>query len=127
MKTYRIKITFLGGSSQWIQANTKKLQKAGNVVNYVFSKCLGNIQRIAVRLWNENAKKYYTNVSYDSGLDILRERHSRVKVTYKWNESENMYIGRSTGWIPCYLVIKRKDSMSGGDLLVESIKNISVK
>lgn len=127
MKTYRIKIKFFDGSVKWIQANTKKLQKAGNVCTYCALKFVqSQIKSISVQLFNESTSKFYTNVSYCHKLEILKNRHSRVKVTYKWGESINMYIGRSTGWIPCYLVIKRSDSHGGGGLLVNSIKNIQL-
>ncbi len=127
-KTYRIKITFSNGSSKWIQANKKKLQKCGSVVTYVFRSLTDEqkVDRITVRLWNENTGKFYSNVSFDHILDYHRGAKHRIKVTYKWGETENMYIGRSTGFVPCYLVIKRRDSIGGGGLLANSIKNIQL-
>jgi hypothetical protein len=130
MKTHRIRIDIDCGMHAhtrpvFIQANSKKLQKAGNAIKYVNKKYpILDIKRISVRCWNENTNNYYWNVCFDKKLDYFRKNRSRVKVTYKWHESENMYVGRSTGWIPIYLVIKRTDSSGGGALLVNSIKEI---
>ena len=47
----------------------------------------------------------------------------RVEVVYTWGEKERFIIGRSTGWIPCHITIKRKDSYGGSGVLNDSIKS----
>ena len=37
----------------------------------------------------------------------------RVEVTTPDGEKSRFYVGKSTGWIPCHLAIKRRDSSGG--------------
>ena len=48
----------------------------------------------------------------------------RIEVTYKWGEKERFYVGKSTGWKPCYLTIKRVDSTGGAAILSSSVVHI---
>lgn len=47
----------------------------------------------------------------------------RVEVEYSWGEKTRFYIGKSTGFIPCHLEIKRSDSTGGGSVFADSIKS----
>jgi hypothetical protein len=47
----------------------------------------------------------------------------RVEVEYNWGEKERFIIGKSTGWIPCHIMLKRIDSHGGGGVLNSSIKS----
>ena len=47
----------------------------------------------------------------------------RVEVVYTWDEKERFYIGKSTGFIPCHIMIKQKNSHGGGSVLEDSIKS----
>jgi len=47
----------------------------------------------------------------------------RVEVEYAWGEKERFYIGKSTGFIPCHLMIKQNNSTGGGAVLSGSIKS----
>lgn len=38
----------------------------------------------------------------------------RVLVTYPDGTESRFYVGKSTGWMPCHLEIKRRDSWGGG-------------
>ena len=37
----------------------------------------------------------------------------RVEVITKWDEKQRFIVGKSTGWMPCHLEIKRRDSHGG--------------
>lgn len=45
----------------------------------------------------------------------------RVEVTYTFDsgaqERERGIVGRSTGWKPCHILLKRRDSIGGGGVL----------
>ena len=43
----------------------------------------------------------------------------RVEIKTKWGETFRCYVGKSTGWKPVYLIIKRSDS-TGGAAITES-------
>jgi len=47
----------------------------------------------------------------------------RVEVEYTWGEKERFYIGKSTGFIPCHVMIKNLNSSGGGSVLNNSIKS----
>lgn len=47
----------------------------------------------------------------------------RVEVEYTDGEKERFYIGKSTGFIPCHLVIKKINSTGGGSVLNDMIKS----
>jgi hypothetical protein len=47
----------------------------------------------------------------------------RVEVTYTNGTKSRFIIGKSTGWIPCHLEIKRKDSHGGGGVCRDLIKS----
>lgn len=59
-----------------------------------------------------------------SGLykPFIGHEGKRVEVTYNSGETTRFYIGKSTGFIPCHLEIKRSDSTGGGAVLTDSIK-----
>lgn len=52
----------------------------------------------------------------------------RVEVTYTWDsgeiEKERFYVGKSTGWKPVYIGLKRMDSLGGEAIMSRSITNI---
>lgn len=66
-------------------------------------KCTGTLRVIS----NENLDERLTPF-YKSG--------ERVEITYKNGEKKRCYIGKSTGWKPCYLEISRRDSSGGGSV-----------
>ena len=54
---------------------------------------------------------------------FIGQEGRRVKVEYTWGEKERFIIGKSTGWIPCHLTIKKSNSIGGAALLSDSIKS----
>lgn len=50
-----------------------------------------------------------------SGLtpQLLNHEGWRVEVVTTYGETRRFYVGRSTGWKPCHLEIKRRDSDGG--------------
>lgn len=81
---------------------------------------------------------------YHSLLDFCRKKHEetgwrsqselipefigregqRVEVVTSWGETFRYYIGKSTGFIPCHLEVKRKDSSGGGSVCGYPFKSI---
>lgn len=49
----------------------------------------------------------------------------RVEVTYDYGKKERFYVGRSSGFIPCHLAIKRKDAI-GGAAVCGDIVNVRI-
>ena len=49
----------------------------------------------------------------------------RVEVVYNWDEKERFNIGRSTGFIPCHIAVKQKNSTGGGGVMADSIKSFT--
>lgn len=47
----------------------------------------------------------------------------RVEVEYNDGEKERFYIGKSTGWIPCHIMIKKSNSSGGIAVSSNSIKS----
>lgn len=48
----------------------------------------------------------------------------RIEATYSWSEVERGYIGKSTGWKPCWIFLARKDSRGGPGLSTKAITEI---
>lgn len=81
------------------------------------------LRDIAHRQYNLNGKRSV------SGLNekLIGLEGKRVEVVYIWGDTERFYVGRSTGWIPCHLEIKRCDSHGGGSVMsAESMKSVKV-
>lgn len=49
----------------------------------------------------------------------------RVEVVYPWGK-ERFIVGKSGGFIPCHLAIKRRDSIGGCAVLSDSIQSVKV-
>lgn len=67
----------------------------------------------------------------DPKLERFYKSGERVEVTYTDGAKERFYVGKSTGWKPVYLEIKRRDSHGGGmimlnDEAVQSIRGTGV-
>lgn len=100
-----------------------KYKKLHKYINEKIIK-LENVKNIKIRLYNEHTKKHYLCTTFDKRFEYFYNNKQRIEFTYKWNEKGRCYVGKSTGWIPIYLEIKRCDSIGGGSLLVSSIKEI---
>ena len=125
MNSYKIKVTFFNGSSYKFQRTAEKIQKMNNVNNLVFNKFkIEDIKKIEVYCWNENTKKFYIDLTYDHTLENWRKNHCRIE-RISDGMKERFYLGRSTGWIPIYLEIKRNDSTGGGSLWNKNLRVVS--
>lgn len=49
----------------------------------------------------------------------------RVEVVYSDGTKERFNIGKSTGYIPCHIMVKTSRSLGGGAVLTDSIKNFT--
>lgn len=130
MKSYKIKISFQGGSYKYIQATQKKIQSKGNVLHYIFSRFpKSTVKEIKTRCFNETGKNYYWCLNYKPFFEIAKEQHLRVDAINapKYEDytgygsrtdgrKNRFYIGRSTGWIPIYLEILTARSSGGRSL-----------
>jgi len=83
-----------------------------------------NVKRGAIAAYNEYtrltniARKKNAATGWKSQSELIPEfigkEGQRVEVVTSWGETERYYIGKSTGFIPCHLEIKRNDSTGGG-------------
>lgn len=64
------------------------------------------------------------NSNLDRRFDYYYQNSQRVEVLYKDGSKERFYIGKSTGWKPIYLMIKKSNSFGGEALYSENIKEI---
>lgn len=62
----------------------------------------------------------------DKRFEYAYDNNYRVEVTYKWGEKERGYIGLSTGWKPCWLLIKKSNSFGGTALLQDAIADFKL-
>lgn len=79
-----------------------------------------------VKLVNE-ARKRHESTGFRSQIELFKpfigHEGRRVEVEWTWDEKERFYIGRSTGCIPCHLIIKTRRSPGGSPVLNNCIKN----
>ena len=45
---------------------------------------------------------------------LIGLENKRVEVTYNDGRTERFWVGKSCGWMPCHLEVKRRDSTGGG-------------
>ena len=66
-----------------------------------------------------------TNKTFDIELykPFIGNEGSRVEIVYNWGDVERGIIGKSTGFMPCHILLKRCDSIGGGSILKDSIKS----
>ena len=130
MKEYKALISKFNGEQLEFVATEEEAKRYKNISNLIFKEYdKSEIKKIDVALWNDYTKKYFNEVTYDSYLEQLKDNNNRVEITYNFGDEEETsrcYIGKSTGWIPCYLEIKKSNSTGGGGLLANCIKNIKV-
>lgn len=52
----------------------------------------------------------------DAGLtpQLVGLEGCRVEVIDQFGERRHFIVGRSTGWVPCHIEVKRRDSSGGG-------------
>ncbi|MGL5329844.1 MAG: hypothetical protein ACRDD7_11270 [Peptostreptococcaceae bacterium] len=129
---YEITVERYAGDKSIFNLDKESILKAGNVQNYILNviKYTG-VKRILVKMFNQYTNKHFYEITYDQRLEDLKRNNNRVELTYTFesgnSEKTSCYIGKSTGFIPCYLEIKRKNSSGGGALLTSCISNIRIK
>lgn len=79
---------------------------------------------------NRKTKYKGTKASYKEYCRLVYLARQRFDATgeqstidlYSWG-TERFTIGKSTGWIPCHIALKRVDSRGGSGVLTDSIKS----
>lgn len=93
-------------------------QETGTIEAYKRYQSLMNMARdICTR------KNIRCNVELTPQLVGLEGR--RVEVVNCFGEKSRFYVGKSTGWMPCHLEIKRRDS-TGGAVCCTPFKSVTV-
>jgi hypothetical protein len=130
MQTYKTTCYYYNGTTTHHDIKEDDAKESGNVYNHLAKDARNahNLRRIEVELTNANGGTY-TVCTYDAQLERWKENGARIErinpdgyedytgYGARTNGKRNrFYIGKSTGWIPCYLEILRKDSHGGGTL-----------
>lgn len=75
------------------------------------------------------AEKRFKTENYKSKSDLIPEfigkEGKRVEVVTSYNEKQRYIIGKSSGFIPCHLEIKKRNSIGGGSVTGYPFKSIS--
>lgn len=58
--------------------------------------------------------------------ELIGLEGKRVEVINSWGEKSRFIVGKSTGFIPIHLEIKRTDSMGGGAVMGSPFKSIKI-
>jgi len=131
MKEYKAIISKLNGNQLEFWATEEECKRNKNISNLIFKEYDRNeIDKIDVEMFNQYTNDNFYERTYDKTLERLRDNNNRVEITYNFGgqseEKIRCYIGKSTGWIPCYLEIKKSNSTGGGGLLARCIKDIKI-
>jgi len=62
--------------------------------------------------------------SLDERFTPYYESGERIEVIYNWGDKHRFYVGKSTGWRPTYIELRRVDSSGGCGIFPASIKSI---
>ncbi len=60
----------------------------------------------------------------DSRLTPFYKSGERIEIEYKDGAKERFYVGRSRGWKPVYLEIKKRNSLGGETVYLENVQAI---
>lgn len=78
--------------------------------------------------WNKLSREEKDRQRSDAGLtpQLIGLEGYRVEVITTYNEKRRFIVGRSTGWVPCHVELKRIDSIwgDGADKEYKSVKVI---
>lgn len=80
----------------------------------------------------EIARKKYmdSNRSWRSSIELhpqlIGKEGKRVEVVTASGERSRFIVGKSTGWIPCHLEIKRRDSNGGDSVGTEPYQSVRI-
>ena len=94
--------------------------------NTIFRGCptCGSHEIISKEEKCEGMLKVIDNSELDERFTPFYKSGERVEVVYKSGEKERFYLGKSTGWKPIYLTIKKSNSMGGEGLFLNDIQEI---
>lgn len=92
---------------------------------------------VPVKSKNKGSRRMFTE--YHKILEVMRKsgkrydcdlfkpfvghEGERVEVVYSWGETERFYIGKTTGFIPVHIGLKRRNSWGGDPVMADSIKS----
>lgn len=65
--------------------------------------------------WNAMPESERAKVRSNAGLtkQLIGLEGWRVEAVTTWGETMRFIVGRSSGWIPCHIMLKRRDSDGG--------------
>lgn len=58
--------------------------------------------------------------------ELIGKEGKRVEVVTSWGEKVRFIVGKSTGFIPCHLELKRKDSIGGSSVTGAPFQSVKV-
>ena len=82
----------------------------------------------------EIARKQHEATGWRSSAELtpllIGLEGKRVEVRHEWKsgqvETVRFLVGRSTGWIPCHLMIARRNCLSGGAVCLGEIQSVRI-
>lgn len=94
--------------------------------NTIFEYCptCGSGEFISKPVKCNGTLKVIDNSGLNEMFNSYFESGERIEVTYTDGTKERFYVGKSTGWKPCYLMIKKSNSYGGEAVFTENIKRI---
>ena len=140
-KTYHVKVFYrddgIHASPVTYNVVEDVIKIVGNINKYIFKdSCSSDIIRITVK----SPERKSVDITYDAEIEKFKQAGERVEIHWKkgWEDYSGYgcrtegkiargYIGRSTGWIPIYLLILTSKSSGGASLChagIESIKGL---
>ncbi len=65
--------------------------------------------------WDALSERERRELRSDAGLSpqLIGLEGWRVEVETTYGETRRFIVGRSTGWVPCHVEVKRRDSIGG--------------
>lgn len=103
---------------------------ANGVYNAEMPAIRGTLERLAqYNALVEIARQFNAKTGWRSKSELCPEligkEGKRVEVAYPWGKSR-FIVGKSGGFIPCHLEIKRRDSVGGCAVCSESIQSVKL-
>lgn len=78
----------------------------------------------------EGARRKNVATGWRSSSELTPEliglEGKRVEVITEWGEKKRFYVGKSTGFIPCHLEIKRRNSSGGSAVCIGKPQSVRV-
>jgi len=132
MRKYDIRVSYLNGAHIRYNLAEEFIRSAGNVNTFFKEEFMG-IKRITVK----SPDRAGVDITYDCEIEKFNQSGERVEICWKkgWEDWAGYgqrtngrvargYIGKSTGWIPIYLLLLKSNSYGGRSLCHTGIKSI---